>query len=81
MADTSKGFDLAAVLSSAVSDLGTALADSREQIEYIDISLLDADEKNFYSMPGIKELAANIQLIGPQQPLRVRNNQMAAMNL
>lgn len=44
----------------------------REQIEYIDIDLLDADEKNFYELSGLEELAANIELVGLQQPLRVR---------
>lgn len=46
----------------------------REQIEYIDIDLLDADEKNFYELPGLEELAANIEFVGLQQPLRVRPN-------
>lgn len=44
----------------------------RDQIEYIDIDLLDADEKNFYELPGLEELAANIEFVGLQQPLRVR---------
>lgn len=46
----------------------------REQIEYIDIGLLDADDKNFYELSGLEELAANIELVGLQQPLRVRAN-------
>lgn len=46
----------------------------REQIEYIDIDQLDADEKNFYELPGLEELAANIEFVGLQQPLRVRAN-------
>lgn len=53
-----------------VSDLGT----DREQIEYIDIDLIDDDPNNFYELSGIEELAANIELIGLQQPLRVRPN-------
>ena len=72
MADTTKGFDLAAVLSSAVSDLGTAKTDGREQIEYIDISLLDEDSRNFYELSGLDALASNIALVGLQDPLRVR---------
>lgn len=69
MAET-KGFDLAAVLGS-VSNLDTGANASREQIEYIDIDLIDVDERNFYEMTGIEDLAANIQLVGLQQPLRV----------
>ena len=72
MANAGKGFDLAAVLSSAVSDLGTAPADGREQIEYIDISLLDSDEKNFYTLSNVNDLATNIAFAGLQQPIRVR---------
>lgn len=69
MADK-KGFDLAAVLGS-VSNLDTGANADREQIEYIDIDLIDADERNFYEMTGIEDLAANIQLVGLQQPIRV----------
>ena len=71
MADK-KGFDLAAVLGS-VSNLDTGATTDREQIEYIDIDLIDADDRNFYELPGIEDLAANIQLVGLQQPLRVRD--------
>ena len=46
--------------------------DTREQIEYIQLDKLDQDENNFYSLAGLDELAANIELIGLQQPLRVR---------
>ena len=65
--------DIAAILGKqlkAVSDPDTG----REQIEYIDIGLLDADEKNFYQLSELEKLAANIELIGLQQPLRVREN-------
>ena len=31
-----------------------------EQIEYIDIGLLDGDERNFYQLTDIDELADNI---------------------
>ena len=44
----------------------------RDQIEYIGIDLLDPDPDNFYSLEGLDELAGNIELIGLQQPLRVR---------
>ena len=65
--------NIAAVLGKqlkAVSDPDTG----REQIEYIDIGLLDSDEKNFYQLSEVEKLAANIELVGLQQPLRVREN-------
>lgn len=65
-------FDLASVLGE-VSKLDTGLKpEGRERIEYIDIRLLDADPNNFYNLTGLEELAANIELLGLQQPLRVR---------
>ena len=39
-----------------------------EQIEYIDIGLLDGDERNFYQLTDIDELADNIQMCGLQHP-------------
>ena len=60
-------FDLASVLSN-VSDSDTA----REQIEYIKLDLIEEDPNNFYQLTGVEELAANIQLCGLQQPIRVR---------
>ncbi len=62
-------FNLGEVLKD-VSNLGT----TREQIEYIDIDRIDDDPNNFYELSGIEELAANIELIGLQQPVRVRPN-------
>jgi len=62
-----KEFDLGAMLAD-VSELNTG----REQIEYISLDLIDADKKNFYSMPDLEELAAGIAMIGLQQPLRIR---------
>lgn len=56
-----------------VPDLGTT--GGREQIEYLDIDLLDDDPRNFYELSGLDELAANIELLGLQQPLRVRPSQ------
>ena len=45
---------------------------AREQIEYIDIDRIDDDPRNFYELSGLDELAANIELLGLQQPIRVR---------
>ena len=64
-----KKFDLAAAISNTVSGLDTA---QREQIEYIEEPSISGDDGNFYSIEGIEELAANIELVGLQQPLRVR---------
>ncbi|MGO5114197.1 ParB/RepB/Spo0J family partition protein [Candidatus Avoscillospira sp. LCP25S3_F1] len=63
------GFDLSAMLKD-VSNLDTG----REQIEYIDIALIDQDPNNFYQLSRVDELAANIELLGLQQPIRVRDN-------
>ena len=46
-------------------------SDTIERIEYLPLNKLVSDERNFYSMDGIDELAANIELVGLQQPLRV----------
>ena len=46
----------------------------REQIEYIRIDQIDSDPNNFYELSGVDELAANIELCGLQQPIRVRTN-------
>lgn len=45
-----------------------------EQIVLLPIASIDADANNFYSMEGVEELAANIELIGLLDPLRVREN-------
>lgn len=76
MAEPRKGFDLAAVLGS-VSDLdtGSRPAPGREQIEYIDIDRIDSDERNFYHLSDIDDLADNIRLCGLQQPIRVRTKE------
>lgn len=60
-------FNLAEVLKD-VSESGTG----REQIEYIRLDRIEEDPNNFYQLSGIEELAANIQLCGLQQPIRVR---------
>lgn len=62
-------FDLASVLGD-VSNLNT----ETEQIIRIPLDLIDPDPNNFYSLDGIEELAASIELIGLQQPPRVRPN-------
>lgn len=62
-------FNLADMLSD-VSKLDT----NREQIEYIRLDLVDPDPNNFYQLSGVEELAANIQLCGLQQPIRVRKH-------
>ena len=65
-----KKFDISDVFGSmpSVPDSGT----NREQLEYIDAGKISGDPNNFYSLTGIEELAANIELIGLQQPIRVR---------
>lgn len=67
MAEKKKGFDLASVLGD-VSGLNI----ETEQIVRIDLDRIDPDPDNFYSLEGLDGLAANIELIGLQQPLRVR---------
>lgn len=44
----------------------------REQIEYIRLEKLEEDPNNFYQLSDIDQLAANIELCGLQQPIRVR---------
>lgn len=44
----------------------------REQIEYIRLDLIDEDPNNFYQLSDIDKLAANIELCGLQQPIRIR---------
>lgn len=68
-------FDLGKLMAEGkVSKLGTGTASDREQIEYIDIDLIDDDPNNFYELSQLDALAANIELLGLQQPLRVRTN-------
>ena len=59
--------DLGKVLSQNVPISGT-----REQSRYIDIDCLVADERNFYELSDIDGLVRNIEFIGLQQPIRVR---------
>lgn len=64
-------FDLASVLKDAGAQMGTT---GQEQIEHIPIDKLTPDPGNFYEMRGIDRLCENIELIGLQQPLRVRRD-------
>lgn len=59
-------FDLSELLA-GVSNPGT-----REQIEYFSLEQIEPDPNNFYRLSAIEDLAANIQLCGLQQPLRLR---------
>lgn len=52
-----------------------AVDTDREQIEYIPIDKIDPDERNFYSVDDVSELAASIEMVGLQQPLRVRSGE------
>lgn len=60
--------------------IGNAIADalkvseSDTALEQIRLDLIEPDPRNFYSLDGVEELAANIELIGLQQPIRVREN-------
>lgn len=78
MADK-KSFSLSDVIRGSVGEASTAAigaapapAEGREQIVYLPRTALVADERNFYSMDGIEELARNIELVGILDPLRVR---------
>jgi ParB family transcriptional regulator, chromosome partitioning protein len=62
-------FDLAAILKDAGAQMGT---EGEERLEYLNIYRINGDANNFYQMSGIDELVANIELIGLQQPIRVR---------
>ena len=56
----------------AVPDSGTA---GQERIEYLPLSELHEDERNFYTVDKVEELAANIQSCGLMDPLRVRKSE------
>lgn len=64
-------FDLGELLKNAVPNSDT----TDEQIEYIDIALIDGDENNFYELSDVAALAANIETVGLQQPIRVRTSE------
>lgn len=63
-------FDLSAFAQTlrTVPDSGTV---GSERIEYIPLDQLHEDSRNFYAVSGVDELAANIQLCGLMDPLRV----------
>lgn len=62
-------FNLAELLAD-VSELDTGL--NEEQLQYIDVDKLHADERNFYQLSGLDKLMSSIELLGLQQPVRVR---------
>lgn len=63
-------FDLGAFAQTlqTVPDSGT---EGPEQIVYIPLDQLHEDARNFYTVSGVEDLAANIQLCGLMDPLRV----------
>lgn len=65
-------FNVMDVLGEQLAGVAELNTSGPEQIEYIDISLLDGDERNFYQLTDIDDLADNIQMCGLQQPIRVR---------
>lgn len=72
-------FSLAEVLRGQLQNAGTDVSKldtsgGLGQIEFIDIGLLDGDPRNRRDLRGLEELAANIELLGLRQPLRVREN-------
>ena len=71
-------FDMAAAFAAAVGDVSKSDT-SRETIEYIGLDKLDPDPDNFYSLTGLEELAANIELCGLQQPSGSVRRSMAGM--
>ena len=66
-------FDMGEFTKTLMENVSKLDTGNREQIEYIDIDLIDDDPRNFYELTGLDELAANIELCGLQQPIRVRN--------
>lgn len=56
----------------SVPDLGTT---GQEQIAYLPLAELHEDERNFYKVDKVEELAANIQSCGLMDPLRVRKSE------
>lgn len=64
-----RGFDLAALLGS-VPDLNSGA----EQIELIPWDKLIPDDRNFYSLEGLEELADSIATVGLLDPIRVRRD-------
>ena len=77
--DTTGSLPAASGPSSALQadDRSGSASAAREQIEYVDIDRIDDDPRNFYELSGLDELAANIELLGLQQPIRVRPGEEA----
>lgn len=69
---TSKKFDLGELTRALAGDVPESGTESRDQIEYIDIGLIDSDPGNFYELRDIPDLAGDIETVGLQQPLLVR---------
>ena len=69
---TSKKFDLGELTRALAGDVPDSGTESRDQIEYIDIGLIDSDPGNFYELRDIPDLAGDIETVGLQQPLLVR---------
>lgn len=65
-------FDIGKFADTLKTDVPKLDTTGREQIQYISIDLIDDDPNNFYELSCIDELAANIELCGLQQPIRVR---------
>ena len=65
-------FDITAAFAQAIGADVSKSDTNRETIEYIGLELIDDDPANFYRVDGLEELAANIELCGLQQPIRVR---------
>ena len=63
-------FDVSALMKDV-----SKVATGREQITYIPFDDIVPDEGNGYSMEGLDELARSIEIVGLQQPLRVRSIQ------
>lgn len=63
-----KKFNLAEYVKDDMSKMDTRM----EQITLLPLESLIPDERNFYSMDGIEELAANIETVGLLDPIRVR---------
>ena len=65
-------FDITSVLGDIAAGKAARSTDQRRELRYIPLHLIDANPKNQYSMEGIEDLAANIELFGLMQPLVVR---------
>lgn len=60
-------FDLAALMKDvSVSDTG------KDRLQYVPFGNIKPDPNNGYSMTGLEELARSIEIVGLQQPIRVR---------